>query len=63
MNLLHLLLQIAPGSTGPYLTLGYVVMGLIGLIYVVSLWSRQRNIQQDLALLRRLIEEDEQQSS
>ena len=59
MTLLSTLLQMAPEATGPYLILGYVAMGAIGLAYVVSLWSRQRNIQQDLTLLRRLLEEDE----
>ena len=59
MTLLTALLQMSPETTGPFLILGYFVMGLIGLAYVVSLWSRQRNIQQDLVLLRRLLEEDE----
>ncbi len=54
-----ILLQIDPNLTNDYLILGYVVMGLIALAYIVSLLSRQRNIQKDMELMEQLLEEDE----
>ena len=59
---LTILLQ--PGVENPdifanYLTLGYVLMWGAAFVYMISLWSRQRNTKQDLQLLRRLLEEDE----
>ncbi|MCA9982913.1 MAG: hypothetical protein KDE09_07780 [Anaerolineales bacterium] len=61
-TLLTILLQ--PGVENPdifanYLTLGYVLMWGTAFVYIISLWSRQRNTKQDLQLLRRLLEEDE----
>lgn len=41
-----------------YLILGYGVMWLIALIYIVSLASRQRNLQQDILLLHQVLEEE-----
>lgn len=52
-----------PNNFNGYLTLGYVVMALIGLGYVVSLALRQRNLQQDLELMRRILQEDEEEVS
>ena len=43
-----------------YLILGYLAMWLIGALYIYSLVSRQRNIQQDIELLQQLLQEDEQ---
>ena len=54
-----LFFQIDPNLTNNYLILGYVVMGLIALVYVISLVSRQRNVQKDIELMRQLLEEDE----
>ena len=48
-----------PNQFNGYLILAYVVIGLIGLVYVLSLFVRQRNVQQDLKLMRQLLEEDE----
>ena len=49
-----------PMQFNDYLVLGYVVMWLIGTVYVVSLAVRQRNLQKDVALLKRLLEEDKE---
>ena len=43
-----------------YLILGYGVMWLIATIYVISLASRQRNLQQDIELMQRLLQEETQ---
>ncbi|MCA9991782.1 MAG: hypothetical protein H6666_04730 [Ardenticatenaceae bacterium] len=48
-----------PNQFNGYLILAYAVIGLIGLVYVLSLFVRQRNVQQDLKLMRQLLEEDE----
>jgi CcmD family protein len=61
--LLQALLQGATtADTTPYLILGYAVMWLIGTFYVVTLINRQRNLRQDINLLQKLLEEDEQES-
>jgi len=49
-----------PNQFNNYLVLGYVVMLLIGLVYIVSLAARQRNLQQDIRLLRQILQEDEE---
>ncbi len=60
---LALLLQTAdPDWFNQYLTLGYVVMGSIVLLYIISLAIRQRNVEQDLKLLNQLLQEDEEAS-
>ena len=48
-----------PDRFGNFLTLGYALMWLVGAVYVISLLTRQANVQQDLRLLKRLLEEDE----
>lgn len=60
--LLHpLFQQSGPAATTPYLILGYVVMWIIGAVYVITLIARQRNLRQDIDLLHKLLEEDEQE--
>jgi hypothetical protein len=57
---LTILAQIAiedPNRFNNFLMLGYFAIWLIGLGYVVLLANRQRNVQQDLKLMRRLLEE------
>jgi hypothetical protein len=54
-----ILAQPAPSLTTSFLILGYVVLTLIAVIYVVSLVNRQRNLKRDLEVMRRLLEEDE----
>ena len=49
-----------PNNFNNYLTLGYVVMGIIGLVYIVSLAVRQRNLRQDIQLMERLLQDDEE---
>jgi CcmD family protein len=46
-----------PNITLDYLLLGYVAMWVIALFYVISLHSRQRNMEQDIELLTRLSED------
>lgn len=63
--LFYAFLVLQPGIENPnhfnnYLMLGYVVMGLITLGYVVTLFVRQRNLQQDVQLMAQLLQEDEQ---
>lgn len=48
-----------PNRFNNYLMLGYGVMWLIGMVYVASLLIRQRNVQQDLELMRRILEDEE----
>ena len=55
-----LLAQIDPNTTTPYLILGYVIMTLIGLAYIVFLVSRQQNLKRDIELLQRLLEKNEE---
>lgn len=50
--------QIDPNITINYLLLGYGVMWLIGFGYVLSLATRQRNLKRDIALLRRLVQDE-----
>ena len=48
-----------PHRFNNYLILGYGMMWLIGLVYMISLMNRQRNLKQDLQLMKKLLEEDE----
>jgi hypothetical protein len=43
-----------------YLILGYLAMWIVGLVYVISLATRQRNLQQDIELMQRLLQENEE---
>ncbi len=43
-----------------FLILGYFVMGLIALIYIASLFLRQRNLKRDLELMKRILQEDDE---
>ncbi len=49
-----------PNKFNNYLLLGYVVMWLIGMIYIVSLAIRQRNLTRDLDLMEQILQEDDQ---
>lgn len=42
-----------------YLILGYFVMWLIAMVYIISLAMRQRNLKQDLQLMGQILEEEE----
>ncbi|WP_420628706.1 hypothetical protein [Candidatus Leptofilum sp.] len=52
--------SVNPNTFNNYLILGYIVMGVIGLFYIVSLVLRQRNLQQDIQLMERLLQDDEE---
>ena len=53
-----------PNKFNGYLILGYIVMWLIGSAYLYYLYSRQRNLNQDLQLLQKLLEsKDEEKNS
>ena len=51
------ILQATPDTTS-YLILGYVIIGTVGLGYVISLWWRQRGLMRDLDVLEALEKED-----
>ena len=55
-----LFIQSSTPNTVSYLILGYVIIGAIGLGYVISLVIRQRNLKRDLEMLRRLQEEEKE---
>ena len=58
---LTLLLQTAePNQFNQYLMMGYVLMGIVVLFYIISLAMRQRNVKQDLHLLNQLLQDDEE---
>lgn len=60
MTLLPLLFQNTTPDTIPYMLLGYVIIGGIGLLYTLSLVFRQRGLHRDLEMIERLnIDEDE----
>jgi len=45
-----------------YLMLGYFVMWLIVMVYIVTLVVRQRNLKQDLQLMQQILQEYEEES-
>ncbi len=45
-------------NTIPYLILGYVIIGGVGLGYVLSLVIRQRRLKRDLDVLERLMRDE-----
>lgn len=47
-----------PNNFNVYLIGGYAVMSTIALIYVLSLYLRQRNLQQDISLMLQLLAEE-----
>lgn len=51
---------IDPNRFNDFLVLAYVVMGVIGLLYVASLVVRQRNLEKDIELMQQLLREDEE---
>ena len=52
--------SVNPDTFNNFLVLGYGVMGAIGLVYIVSLAVRQRNLRQDIQLMERLLQDDEE---
>jgi len=46
-----------------YMILGYVVMWLIVMVYILILANRQRNVKEEVELLQELLKEDEEAAS
>jgi hypothetical protein len=56
--MIALMLQSSTPDTIPYLILGYVIIGTVGLGYVLTLVWRQRTLQRDLEVMEKLQEDD-----
>lgn len=52
-------LQSGTIDSTPYLILGYVIIGGVGLGYVLTLWFRQRGLKRDLEVIERLQDAEE----
>ena len=52
-----------PNKFNGYMILGYVVMWLIVMIYILILANRQRNVKEEVELLQQLLKEDEEAES
>jgi hypothetical protein len=48
-----------PNEFNGFLILGYGVMWLVAMVYIISLYSRQRNVRDEIKLLEQLLREDE----
>ena len=48
-----------PNKFNGYMILGYIVMWLIAMIYILILANRQRNVKEEVELLQQLLKEDE----
>jgi hypothetical protein len=51
-----MLFQDAPAETTAYMIAGYLVIFGVMLIYLLSLYFRQRNLQQDMGVLEEIEE-------
>lgn len=47
-----------PNRFNDFLLLAYGVMWLVIMVYLLHLANKQRNVRQDIRLMRRLLEED-----
>ena len=54
---------INPNQFNSFLLLGYGVMWLIAMIYIISLFLRQRNLRRDIELMKRILQEDDEDRS
>jgi CcmD family protein len=52
-----------PHQFNGYMILGYVVMWLIVMVYILILANRQRNVKEEVELLQQLLKEDEEAES
>ncbi len=52
--------SVDPDRFNGYLLLGYLVMWLIVVVYIVSLAMRQRNLEKDIELMEKILQEDEE---
>ena len=49
-----------PNQFNGYMILGYVVMWIIVMVYILILANRQRNVKEEVELLQQLLKEDEE---
>lgn len=54
---------VEPSRFNEYLLLAYGVMWLVILVYIANLANKQRNLHQEIQLMRRLLEEDEREGN
>jgi L-cystine uptake protein TcyP (sodium:dicarboxylate symporter family) len=64
---LYLSILLQPGIEDPnqfnnFLILGYVMMWLAFVVYIISIANKQRNTSQEVKMLRQLLTEDEESS-
>jgi CcmD family protein len=52
-----------PNQFNGYMILGYVVMWIIVMVYLLILANRQRNVKEEVELLQQLLKEDEETSN
>lgn len=52
--------SIDPNQFNGFLLLGYAVMWLIFMLYILSIYLRQRNVERDLELLEQILQEDDE---
>ena len=52
-----------PNLFNNYLVLGYGLMWLVGVGYLLNLASRLRNIKQEIELMKQILQEDEEPSA
>jgi hypothetical protein len=55
---MYFFLQEGPADTAGYMIAGYIVIFGVMLIYLASLYLRQRNLKQDLEVLQDLEEKE-----
>lgn len=49
-----------PNRFNDFMLLGYGVMWIVAMVYIASLANRQRNVREEIKLLRRLLKDDEE---
>jgi CcmD family protein len=49
-----------PNQFNGYMILGYVVMWIIVMVYLLILANRQRNVKEEIELMQQLLKEDEE---
>lgn len=62
MPFLTILLQTPiddPDRFNNFLIFGYFAMAAIGIVYILYLANQQRNVRQDITILRQLLDEEE----
>lgn len=52
-----------PNRFNQYLLLAYAAMWLVAMVYLLNVANKQRNLRQEIRLMRRLLEEDEARQS